>query len=267
MAAMLAAFVEAYVYELSEHAMSASTLYKIKPENADMAYQNKVIFYVHGGGFTMGGGMASAYAAVPLAHRSRLSVYSIDYRMPPDHPFPCGLNDTVEAYKFVLSHHKPENIVVVGTSAGGGMAASLMLKARDEGLAMPAALVLQTPEIDLTESGDTFTTNDTIDVVLKHRLTESIALYADGHDLQDPYLSPIFGDFSKGFPPTILFSGTRDLFLSNTVRMHRALLRAGIEAELHVFEAMPHGGFFTNTIEDKELAEQVLTFIRRKLQL
>ena len=85
-------------------------------------------------------------------------------------------------------------------------------------------------------------------------------LYAAGRDLTDPYVSPLFGDFSKGFPPTLLASGTRDLFLSNTVRMHRKLRAAGVAAELHVFEAMPHGGF-GGAPEDRELAREVRRFV------
>jgi acetyl esterase/lipase len=91
-------------------------------------------------------------------------------------------------------------------------------------------------------------------------LTETIQLYANGHDLRDPYLSPLFGDFQRGFPPSLLISGTRDLFLSNTVRLHRALRKAGMKADLHVFEAMPHGGFF-NAPEDAESAEEQRRFI------
>jgi monoterpene epsilon-lactone hydrolase len=98
---------------------------------------------------------------------------------------------------------------------------------------------------------------------LVSRLTESIALYAQGHDLRDPYLSPLFGDLS-GFPPTFLQTGTRDLFLSNTVRMHRALRDAGVDAELHVWEAMPHGGFF-GAPEDDEIGVEVRRFLEKHL--
>lgn len=91
-------------------------------------------------------------------------------------------------------------------------------------------------------------------------------LYARGADLAHPYLSPLFGDFSKGFPPTFLQSGTRDLFLSNVVRMHRFLRRAAIPAELHVFEAKPHGGFM-GAPEDRELAEEATRFVRQNLGL
>jgi acetyl esterase/lipase len=126
---------------------------------------------------------------------------------------------------------------------------------------MPTALVLRTPEVDLTESGDSFHTNAGIDNVLSS-LREVNELYANGYDLSHPYLSPLFADLS-GFPPTFLQSGTRDLFLSNTVRMHRKLLSAGVEAELHVFEAMPHGGFGGTSPEDAELAAAVRDFLDR----
>ena len=85
-------------------------------------------------------------------------------------------------------------------------------------------------------------------------------LYAGGHDLADPYLSPLFGDFSQGFLPTFLQAGTRDLFLSNAVRMHRALLRAGIPVELHVFEGMPHGLVFGSP-EAEELEAETKRFV------
>jgi acetyl esterase/lipase len=158
----------------------------------------------------------------------------------------------------------PSNIAIYGASAGGGLAAAFVLKARDLGMPLPGACVLHSPEADLTESGDTFETNDKVDVILS-RLTQSIALYADGHDLKDPYLSPVFGDFTKGFPPTILTSGTRDLFLSNTVIMHRALRRAGLKAELHVFEAMSHGGFMGKAPEDREVVDEQIRFIHEQL--
>lgn len=138
-----------------------------------------------------------------------------------------------------------------------------MLRAKDEGLPPPAALVLLTPQVDLTESGDSFQTNHGIDT-LPPLMTANL-LYANGHDLAHPYLSPLSGDLT-GFPPTFLQTGTRDLFLSNTVRMHRRLLAAGVEVELHVFEAMPHGGFGGNTPEDMELAAEVKRFEEQHLR-
>ena len=105
----------------------------------------------------------------------------------------------------------------MGLPAGGNLAAALMVRAKDEGLPMPAALVLNTPELDLTESGDSFHTNLAFDTVLGP-LTEVNQLYAAGHDLRDPHLSPLFADVT-GFPPTFLQTGTRDLFLLSLIHI------------------------------------------------
>lgn len=159
--------------------------------------------------------------------------------MPPNHPFPAGLDDAMDAYRFMLERYEPQHVAIEGSSAGANLAAAMILRARDEGLPMPGACALHTAALDLTHSGDSFATNAVIDVVLRGPQLQTMLLYAGGHDMRHPYLSPIFADFGKGFPPTILVSGTRDLLLSPTVMMHRALRRADVEAELHVFEAMP----------------------------
>ncbi len=179
--------------------------------------------------------------------------------MPPVHPYPAPLDDCVAVYQALLQRHRPEDIIVGGGSAGANLAAALILRARDEGSPLPAAALLMSPEIDLTESGDTFQTNLGVDTVIGSFIPVNL-MYADGHDLAHPYLSPLFGDFSKGFPPTLLTAGTRDLFLSNAVRMHRALRRAGVVAELHVLEAAPHGGFFGISPEEAELWVDILQF-------
>jgi acetyl esterase/lipase len=223
-----------------------------------------VYFEVHGGAFTMGFGDACRAMAKVTASQVRMRVWGVDYRTPPDAPHPAPLDDCMAAYRGLLEDHDPARVVVGGQSAGGNLAAALILRARDEGLPLPAALVLLTPEADLTESGDSFATLLGIDPVLTESLADSIALYAAGHDLTDPYLSPLFGALEPPFPPTLLQAGTRDLFLSNAVRMHRKLRAAGVEAELHVFEAMPHGGFF-GAPEDDELGDEVRRFVQAHL--
>jgi acetyl esterase/lipase len=118
------------------------------------------------------------------------------------------------------------------------------------------------PEIDLTESGDSFYTNAGIDGM--GSLMQANLLYAGTHDLAQPYISPLFGDFSKGFPPTLLTAGTRDLFLSNATRMHRALRAVGIPAELHLLEAAAHGAFGGNAPEEAELDREMLEFCNKR---
>lgn len=232
------------------------------PEAEEFA--NAALIDFHGGAFVFGGGEACCVGARMQADLYGIRCYGVDYRMPPDHPFPAALDDALATYRHVLKQHDPARIVVSGRSAGGNLAAALLLRARDEGLPLPAALVLLSPEVDLTESGDSFAVNAMVDVVLPQSLMACNRLYAGNAELAHPYLSPLFGDLA-GFPPTLLQSGTRDLFLSNTVRLHRALRAAGVSADLHVFEAMPHGGFMGATPEDRELEGEVGSFIRRHL--
>ena len=193
-----------------------------------------------------------------------LPTVSVDYRMPPADPFPAAVHDCLAVYRDLLKGAEGRKIFIGGSSAGGNLAAAVTLMIRDQGLPLPAAVVLLTPEVDLTEAGDTFRTNELLDVTLKRGLPECNALYAGGHALTDPYVSPLFADFTRGFPPTFIQSGTRDLFLSNSVLLHRKLRRAGVEAELHVWEAMPHGGFgFGSVPENDEIAAEVRQFIAR----
>ncbi|MBB4098758.1 alpha/beta hydrolase [Sphingomonas kyeonggiensis] len=215
----------------------------------------------HGGALVVGGGAACRAQARMQADQHGARCYGVDYRMPPEHPYPAALDDAMAAYRHVLERHAPSRILVGGRSAGGNLAVAMLLRAKDEGLPLPAGLILLSPEVDLTESGDSFQVNQMVDVVLPGSLMRNNQLYAGGADLSHPYLSPLFGDLT-GFPPTFLQSGTRDLFLSNAVRMHRALRQARVDAELHVFEAMPHGGFMGNTPEDLDLAQEVSRFAR-----
>ena len=265
----LAAVMEARVAHLTPAVELMSVgdvpVYVLTPDGGVDDHDDAIYLDIHGGAFTMGGGEACRAMAKNMVAQVQMRMWSLDYRRPPDHRYPAALDDCITVYRHLLDVCPPERVVVGGQSAGGNLAAALMLRAHDEGLPMPAALVLLTPEADLTESGDTFATLLGIDPVLTTSLADSIALYAGDHDLTDPYLSPLFGDLAA-FPPTFLQAGTRDLFLSNTVRMHRKLRSAGLDAELHVFEAMPHGGFWGSP-EDDELAQEVRRFLAEHLDV
>src|SRR3546814_711910 len=220
----------------------------------------RVFLDMHGGALAYLGGTGCRMMAGFMALRVGMPVVSVDYRMPPDHPFPAGLDDCVAVYRALLTEYGADAIVIGGSSAGGNLAAATILKARDEGLSLPAGAVLLSPEVDLTEGGDSFSTNLGIDTVLSGSLMALNRLYAASVPLDDSYVSPLFGDFAQGFPRSFIQSGTRDLFLSNAVNMHRALRRAGVEAHLHVFEAMPHGGFF-GAPEDEEVGVEIRRFL------
>lgn len=255
--------------QISGHALAEANLrdaggakvYDIVPTGHDAA-DRTVILEMHGGALIFCGGEACKLMGTGTAARLGRRVWAVDYRMPPEHPYPAGLDDCIAAYRALLTERDPSEIIISGGSAGGNLAAALILRARDEGLPMPAGVILGTPEIDLTESGDSFVTNDGVDPSLTSLMAVNL-LYADGHDLAHPYLSPLFGDL-QGFPPVILTTGTRDLYLSNTVRMHRALRAAGVTAELHLTEAGPHTGF-PGSPEGVEIDKEVRGFIDRVL--
>ncbi|MEU4227020.1 alpha/beta hydrolase fold domain-containing protein [Nonomuraea sp. NPDC026600] len=218
----------------------------------------RVLLSVHGGAFTTGGGAATRAATRFVAGAYGVIVWSVDYRMPPDHPYPAALDDCLDAYRALLDSHDPASIAISGLSAGGNLVAALLLRLREEGLPMPCAVVLNSPLVDLTLSGDTIVNNAFGEGA---GLTNSMKLYAGDHDLMDPRLSPLFGQIGDDWPPTIMFSGTRDFLLSDTVRMHRKLLAAGVQAQLHVFDAAPHGMFGGNAPEDRLLVAQARRFL------
>ncbi len=248
------------LYE-SSFDIDGTTTYVFRPHNVDDAGDTPIYLDIHGGALVIGGGEVCRLMSRGMALVRPMITWSVDYRMAPRHPYPASLDDCLAVYRRLLEARSARDIFVGGASAGGNLAAALMLRAKDEGLPMPAGLVLMTPEVDLTESGDTFHTLNGIDNVLRPLMSTNL-LYANGADLAHPYLSPLFGDVT-GFPPTFLQTGTRDLFLSNTVRMHRKLLAAGVDAELHVFEAMPHAGFGGGTPEDMDVIQSVLRFLQK----
>ena len=234
-------------------------VYRIVPEGADES--GPIFLDIHGGALIVGGGEACQKMGEAIALTRGMVTWAVDYRMPPSHPYPAGLDDCVVAYRALLAQREPSEVFVGGASAGGNLAAALIVRIKEEGLAMPAGLVLLTPEVDLTQSGDSFTTLRGLDVLLDDLMAPNL-LYAGGADLKDPHLSPLFADHA-GFPPTFIQCGTRDLFLSNAVRMHRSLRAAGVPAELHLWEAMPHGGFGGMSPEDFEVGAEVRAFLDR----
>jgi monoterpene epsilon-lactone hydrolase len=235
----------------------------VTPNAMPQANRNRLLVHVHGGGYVFGPGEAALPEAVLMAGFGGFKVISVDYRMPPDFPYPAAMDDAIAVWKEAVKMADPKNMAIFGTSTGGGMTLAMMLRAKQEGLPLPAAIAPGTPWSDLTDTGDTYKSNEWVDNVLvtwDGWLGRAAKLYANGRDLKDPMLSPIYGDF-HGFPPTILTSGTRDLFLSNTVRTHRKLRRAGVEAELNVYEGQSHAQYMGNV--DAPETKEAFTDITR----
>ncbi len=226
------------------------------PEDIPPANRNRVLMHLHGGGYVLFPGKVGAGEGIMMAGYGRFKVVSVDYRMPPDFPFPAPLDDAVAVWKTLLAGNDPRSMAIFGTSAGGGLTLATLLRARQEGLAFPAAIAPGSPWADLTADGDSVSANAFVDNALVSYdgwVGAAARLYAGSKDLTDPLISPIHGDFT-GFPPAILTSGTRDLLLSDTVRTHRKLRQAGVEALLQVFEAQSHAQFLTPFAPETEEA-------------
>ena len=251
---------------VSQETVAGVPVYVAEPESVPSGNRDKAMVFFHGGGLVMGGGEAVGLFARLEAFKTSCRVYAVDFGNPPDHPYPSALNDGVAVYNELLKSYAPSRIAISGASGGGNLAVAVPLKARDLGAPLPGVVGLFSPQVDLTESGDSFQTNLGIDVN-GGSLRQFNALYANGHDLTDPYVSPLFGDFTKGFPPVFIQTGTRDIFLSNAVRIHRAMRCADVDAELHVGEAMPHGGFgggLHDLPEDHDLRIEFLWFLSKR---
>jgi epsilon-lactone hydrolase len=217
----------------------------VTPDNIPEANRNRLLVHVHGGGYVLFPGESATREAILMASYGKFKIISIDYRMPPDFPYPAAMDDAMAVWKEVVKTSDPKKMAIFGTSTGGGMTLAMVLRAKKEGLPLPAATAPGTPWSDMTKTGDTFFSNEMVDNILVSNdgwLGDAAKLYANGTDLKDPQLSPVYGDYA-GFPPTILTSGTRDLFLSNTVRVHRKLRQAGVVADLHVFEGQSHAQY------------------------
>jgi acetyl esterase/lipase len=231
----------------------------ISPQN-----KNRLLVHVHGGCFVSGPGESGTGEAIYMAGFGHIKVITVDYRMPPDYPYPAALDDAVTVWKAATKMAAPKNMAIFGSSAGGNLTLAMILRAKRDHLPLPAAIAPGTPMSDLTNAGDSFQTNALVDNVLVApgaSCDKRAALYTNGHDLTDPMLSPVYGDM-HGFPPAILTTGTRDLLLSSTVRVHRKLRQAGVEAVLQVFEGQSHGQFSRDVSapETREAFEEIARF-------
>jgi epsilon-lactone hydrolase len=236
----------------------------VTPRAIPEGNRRRLLLNVHGGAYVFGSGEGGTMEAILMAGHAHMKVIAVDYRMPPDFPYPAAMDDAMRVWREVVKLANPANTAIFGTSTGGGMTLAMVQRAIKEGLPLPAAIAPGTPWSDLSKTGDSYFTNESIDnslVAYDPLLSAAAKLYAVGIDLKDPRISPVYGDF-HGFPPAILTTGTRDLFLSNTVRVHRKLREAGVVAQLEVYEGQSHAQYFPDpsAAESVEAFEEIAKF-------
>ena len=222
---------------------------------------NRVLLNLHGGGFATDAG--SLTENIPIAALGGVEVVAVLYRFAPEHPFPAAVEDALAVYRALLAMHDPRDIGVYGTSAGAVIGPQLMMRLRAESLPLPAALGVFSGEPDLVGTADSLHVFATL--AEAEALTGAKDAYVGGADPHDPLLSPIYGDLA-GFPPTLCVSSGRDILLSGTANLSRALTDAGVEAELVVYDALPHAFWSTMLApESDDVFRRMTAFLTRRL--
>ncbi len=230
--------------------------------------KNKVIYYVHGGGYTIGSPESHRVMTAALAEMSGVALFSLDYRLSPEHKFPAPLDDAFSAYRWLLSQGRsPQDIIFVGDSAGGGLLLSLMLKLKSLGEALPNAAVLFSPWTDLTLSGGSVAQNKKSCSMLNDLILEGCtAAYLDGEDPSNIFVSPLLGDLS-GFPPLLMYASSSEMLLDDSVRLAEKAKSLDVDVTLNVWQKQPHAWqiFYPFIPEAKRCLLEVADFIRQRL--
>jgi epsilon-lactone hydrolase len=225
--------------------------------------ENRVLLYLHGGGYVIGSAHTHRALAGKIAKGIEACCLLIDYRKAPENPFPAALDDALEAYRYLLSKgYKPENIVLAGDSAGGGLAIALQYELRDFQIPLPGCIILLSPYLDLTGSGLSRAKNAKndrfLDVFEMRRWAE---MYADDHDFSDPLISPLFGDLS-GLPPVLVQASRSEVLYDDSVRFVKRAKEAGIKVTFQQWNGLIHWWhMFGSMPEAKEAIEKVIRFI------
>lgn len=200
-----------------------------------------ILLYCHGGGYNTGSLKYARSITNKLASSTSMDVLSFDYRLAPEHPYPAALEDAVKIWDYLMHlGYGARDIIIAGDSAGGNLALVLTLKLKEQKRILPRGLVLFSPWTDLTRNGKSHKTKCQIDPILTEEyLTRAILDYAAGEDLQNPLISPLYGDFD-GFPPVLIQAGSNEVLLSDSKNLHKQMVLHHVGARVTVYQGMWH---------------------------
>lgn len=236
------------------------------PENTD---NEKVIFYIHGGGYGMGDLISSRALIAPIAKKCGIKALSFEYRLAPENPFPAALNDTVKAYDYLIDcGYKPENMIILGESAGGGLVFAAMLMLKKSGKIFPRCAVAISPWTDLTETSRSYISNGDKDPLLSAECLEELARSYIGDDSPlNPLISPAYATFDETYPPILIQVGDKEVLYDDSILIRNALVNSGVDVELEIYSDMWHV-FHIWQIEQSNIAIQsIADFIGNKFAI
>lgn len=238
---------------------------RITPPGAD---PERVIQYLHGGGYVIGSPNTHRSLAGELARAAGTSALVLDYRLAPENPYPAAVEDSVTAYRWLLaSGHAPENIVLGGDSAGGGLVVATLLALKERNVPMPAAGICISPWCDMTGSGESVTARAALDPMTSADLLGRMAAhYLNGIDPRTPGVSPIFGDL-KGLPPLLIQVGEREILFSDSETLAKRAEAAGVDVTLEEWKDMVHvwHAFHPFLTEGRDAIEKAGAFARGRM--
>jgi acetyl esterase/lipase len=226
----------AIVEEVDANGVPASLI------STPQAAKDRVILYLHGGGFIAGSRISHCRLACDLSEAARATVLLIDYRLVPEHPYPAALEDALAAYQWLMDERgfSPSHIALAGDSAGGNLALTMLLSLRDAGNPLPVAALLISPLTDMVRTGQTHTTKAHVDLmVLPQVLEAGINAYLPNGDFCNPLVSPIYADLS-GLPPMLIHVGNQEVLLDDSLRLARKAALDDVSVELKVWKDMIH---------------------------
>ncbi|MDD3795498.1 MAG: alpha/beta hydrolase [Lachnospiraceae bacterium] len=203
--------------------------------------KKRIVLFCHGGGYSTGSCIYARSVTTKLAEALALDVLSFDYRLAPEFPYPAACEDAMKVWNsLMLRGYGADQIIVAGDSAGGNLALSLLLKLKSEQRMLPGALILMSPWTDMTASGKSYEQKADLDPVLDADYMERMTVnYAQELDRNDPFLSPLFGDFT-GFPPTYIQVGSNEILFSDSAMLFEKMQKAGVRSKIDIYEGMWH---------------------------
>ena len=230
----------------------------VTPSSLSASNGDKILINLHGGGFNADSG--SFGESIPIAGYTGIKVVAVLYRLAPEHPFPAGVDDAVAVYRELLKTYKPNHIAIYGTSAGAVLTAEVAVKLKELGLPMPAALGIFST-LDRFDAEDDSQAIYTLQGFAGHLDPPDGSIhdpfYVGSTNPKDPVLSPIYADL-HGLPPTLFITSGRDALLSGTANLDRAYLRAGVDARLVLFDALPHAFWYDASLPESIEASHIM---------
>lgn len=211
--------------------------------------QDRVIMYVHGGGYVIGSVASHRHVVTELGRAAGTRTLSLDYRLAPEHPFPAAVDDALAGYRFLLAQGiKPGNIAIAGDSAGGGLVVATLLAIKEAGLEQPACGFCISPWVDLESLGDSMISKASVDpLVQKDELLGMAMAYLNGADARSPLAAPLYGDL-HGIAPLLIQVGAAETLLDDATRLASVAGAADVEVNLQIWPEMIHVWHFFHPI-------------------